>query len=152
MTSRPLIASPAWTAEEEKQLRGLAKSGARPATIAKLLERTEQAVRHRFYKLGIPLKRTDLGLSEPKWRLGNGPKMPVQQVSAAWSSRAEGQEVINGIRRPWTISEDDLLRKMATSGERIAAIALRLQKTEDAVRSRAFRLRISLNALKAKGK
>jgi hypothetical protein len=39
---------------------------------------------------------------------------------------------------------------MATSGERIGAIALWLQKTEDAVRSRAFRLRISLNGLKAK--
>jgi Myb-like DNA-binding domain len=72
MTSHPLIASPPWTAEEEKQLRGLAKSGARPATIAKLLKRTEQAVRHRFYKLGAPLKRTDFGLREPRWRVGNG--------------------------------------------------------------------------------
>jgi len=55
-----------------------------------------------------------------------------------------------GRSQPWTISQDDLLRKMATSGERIGAIALWLQKTEDAVRSRAFRLRISLNGLKAK--
>jgi hypothetical protein len=60
--------------------------------------------------------------------------------------------MIKGIRQPWTITEDDLLRKMATSGERLAAIALRLRKTEDAVRSRAFRLRISLNRPKAKGK
>jgi hypothetical protein len=56
---------------------------------------------------------------------------------------ADGLKVklINGICRPWTISEDDLLRKTATSGECIAAIALRLQKIEDAMRSRAFRLR-----------
>jgi hypothetical protein len=58
--------------------------------------------------------------------------------------------MIKGIRQPWTITDDDLLRKMATSGESPAAIALRLKRTEDAVRSRAFRLRISLNGLKAK--
>jgi hypothetical protein len=59
---RPLIASPPWTAEEEAQLRVLAESGARPAEIAMQLKRSEQAVRHRFYKLGIPLKPVDLGL------------------------------------------------------------------------------------------
>jgi hypothetical protein len=58
MKARPLIASPPWTAEEEDQLRSLAESGERPATIAGHLRRTEQAVRHRFYKLGIPLKRS----------------------------------------------------------------------------------------------
>jgi hypothetical protein len=57
---------------------------------------------------------------------------------------------IKGSRQPWTITEDDLLRKMTTSGEHLAAMALRLQKTEDAVRSRAFRLGISLSGLKAK--
>jgi hypothetical protein len=53
---RPLIASPPWTAGEEAMLRAMADEGQRPAAIAKRLGRTEQAVRHRFYKLGIPLK------------------------------------------------------------------------------------------------
>ena len=48
--------SPPWRAEEEDQLRALAESGARPAAIAKQLGRTEKAIRHRFYNLGIPLK------------------------------------------------------------------------------------------------
>jgi hypothetical protein len=57
MKVRPLIASPPWTVEEEEQLCALAESGDHPAIIAKQLGRTEQAVRHRFRKLGIPLKR-----------------------------------------------------------------------------------------------
>lgn len=57
MKARPLIASPPWTVEEEEQLRALALSGARPAVIANQLGRTENAVRHRFHKLGIPVKR-----------------------------------------------------------------------------------------------
>jgi hypothetical protein len=66
---------------------------------------------------------------------------------------AEGEgKMIKGIRQPWTITEDDLLRKMATSGESPVAIALRLKRTESAVRNRAFRLRIPLTGLKAKGK
>ena len=62
MTTRPLIASPPWTVEEEEQLRALAESGERPAVIAKRLKRTEQAVRHRFRKLGIPLRLVEPGL------------------------------------------------------------------------------------------
>jgi hypothetical protein len=58
--------------------------------------------------------------------------------------------MIKGIRQTWTITEDDRLRKMVTSGESPVAIALRLKRTESAVRNRAFRLRISLNDLKAK--
>jgi hypothetical protein len=54
---RPLIASPPWSAEEEQQLQLLAEAGGRPATIATVLKRTEQAVRHRFYKLQIPLSK-----------------------------------------------------------------------------------------------
>ena len=51
-----LIASPPCTAGEEDQLPSLAELGERPAAIGKRLGRTEQAVRHRFYKLGIPLR------------------------------------------------------------------------------------------------
>jgi hypothetical protein len=54
----PLIASAPWTAEEDNQLRALAESGEPLAAIAERLARSPAAVRHRFYKLGIPLKRT----------------------------------------------------------------------------------------------
>ena len=57
LLTRPLIASPPWSVEEEQQLRLLAEVGGRPGTIAKVLKRTEQAVRHRFYKLQIPLSK-----------------------------------------------------------------------------------------------
>jgi hypothetical protein len=58
MKANPLIANPPWTAEEEDLLRVLAESGEPPAAIAQRLARGTAAVRHRFYKLGIPLKRT----------------------------------------------------------------------------------------------
>lgn len=61
MKARPLIASPPWTGEEEAQLRSMAEFGERPAAIARHLRRTEQAVRHRFYKLGISLAPNGTG-------------------------------------------------------------------------------------------
>jgi hypothetical protein len=53
----PLIASAPWTAGEDDQLRAWAESGETAAAIAERLARSPAAVRHRFYKLGIPLKR-----------------------------------------------------------------------------------------------
>jgi hypothetical protein len=58
MSGRPLkIVSSPWTAKDEDQLRALAESGERPTAIAKQLARSEHAVRHRLYMLGIPWKR-----------------------------------------------------------------------------------------------
>jgi hypothetical protein len=54
------------------------------------------------------------------------------------------------VGRPWTAAEDDLLRDMAASGENPASIAIRLKRSQDSVQSRAFRLNVSLNGLKAK--
>ena len=54
---RPLIASPPWTPEEEQRLRESAIAGEHPASIGKSLGRSEQAIRHRMNKLGIPSKR-----------------------------------------------------------------------------------------------
>jgi hypothetical protein len=54
--------------------------------------------------------------------------------------------------RPWTAEEDDLLRDLAASGANPASIAIRLKRSQDAIQSRAFRLGIPLNRLKAKGK
>ncbi len=58
--------------------------------------------------------------------------------------------MISGARHPWTSAEDEFLRQMALSEENPVSIALRLNRTEDAVRSRAFRLRIPLKGLKVK--
>ncbi len=51
---RPLIASPPWTPEKEQRVRAGAEAAEHPAAIGKALGRTEQAVRHRMNKLGIP--------------------------------------------------------------------------------------------------
>ena len=62
MKARPLIASPAWTAEEEACLRDLAlSSGMSKAEIGKQLGRTEKAIQGRLHKLGIQMKRIKLG-------------------------------------------------------------------------------------------
>ena len=54
---RPLIASPGWTVDEEEQLRSLLKNDEHPASIGKLLKRSEGAIRHRMTKLGLRPKR-----------------------------------------------------------------------------------------------
>jgi hypothetical protein len=64
---------------------------------------------------------------------------------------AEGDgEMIKGARRPWTAAEDDLLKEMAMSGQTPGSIAIHLKRTQDAVQSRVFRLRVSSIGLKAK--
>ena len=59
-------------------------------------------------------------------------------------------------RHAWTHEEDGLLRSMGAAGESAVAIATRLKRTPDAVRSRARLLKIKLArsqpGLKAKGK
>ena len=50
MNKRPVVASPPWTPAEDEKLRALVALGERPATIAEQLQRSEEAVRHRFYK------------------------------------------------------------------------------------------------------
>jgi hypothetical protein len=49
-----------WTAQEDELLRALRVSGERNAAIAKQLNRSEQAIRHRFYNLGIPSRLVDI--------------------------------------------------------------------------------------------
>jgi hypothetical protein len=56
MSKSPLIASKPWTPAEDERLRTLVALGERPATIAEQLHRSETAIRHRSYKLGIPFK------------------------------------------------------------------------------------------------
>jgi hypothetical protein len=59
MSKRPLIASPAWTPEEDDRLRAAAESGESIAAISKRLCRSEGALRHRARALGIVLRRVE---------------------------------------------------------------------------------------------
>jgi hypothetical protein len=59
MSKRPLIASPAWTPEEDDRLRTAAESGESIAAISKRLCRSEGALRHRARSLGIVLRRVE---------------------------------------------------------------------------------------------
>ena len=53
-----------WTPAEDEKLRALAASGERPTAIAEQLQRSEVAVRHRLWKLGIPVKRIMIARAE----------------------------------------------------------------------------------------
>jgi hypothetical protein len=46
--------------------------------------------------------------------------------------------------RPWTLADDDKLRKLATTGLRSRAIGIRMNRTETAVRLRARQLQVIL--------
>ena len=45
---------------------------------------------------------------------------------------------------PWTPEEDDLLRKLARSGESVANIAKHIDRSLGSIRNRAVRLNIAL--------
>jgi DNA-binding NarL/FixJ family response regulator len=47
-------------------------------------------------------------------------------------------------RRDWTSEEDDLLREMARSGESVADISARLDRSPGSVRKRASKFKIAL--------
>jgi hypothetical protein len=53
----PLVASPAWTPEDEQKLRTMLMSGEHPTAIGKQLNRSEVAIRHRMTKLGLRSNR-----------------------------------------------------------------------------------------------
>jgi hypothetical protein len=58
--------------------------------------------------------------------------------------------------RPWTAREDLFLRQLAAAGEYAAEIAAQMNRSEAAIRKRAFRLNLALAKVqrgpKAKGK
>jgi len=58
---------------------------------------------------------------------------------------------------PWSPDEDERLRTLALSGASVAEMAKQMKRSEEAVRSRAYRLKIVVAKsrklrLKAKGK
>jgi hypothetical protein len=63
---------------------------------------------------------------------------------------------IVGKNPPWTPKEDERLRALALSGASVAEMAKQMKRSEEAVRSRAYRLKIVLAKSrmgpKAKGK
>ena len=50
--------------------------------------------------------------------------------------------------RPWTQADDDKLRKLAPTGLSARAIAIRMNRTETAVRSRARQLQVILRKIR----
>ena len=71
-----------------------------------------------------------------------------------FAARAEGEEMKS---IPWSPDEDERLRTLALSGASVAEMAKRMKRGEEAVRSRAYRLKIVVAKsrklrLKAKGK
>jgi transposase-like protein len=52
------MANPPWPPEEDQRLKALALSGASVADIAKQMERSEEAVRSRAYRLKIVLAKS----------------------------------------------------------------------------------------------
>jgi hypothetical protein len=46
------------------------------------------------------------------------------------------------VSAPWTPEEDELLRALALSGASVAEMAKQIKRSEEAVRSRAYRLKI----------
>jgi hypothetical protein len=61
MRTRPLIASPPWTAGDDELLRSLLAAGNTTVTIPARLSRSQSAIRHRARKLGTLLPATRKG-------------------------------------------------------------------------------------------
>jgi hypothetical protein len=49
---------------------------------------------------------------------------------------------------PWTLADDDKLRKSAIAGTDPKVIAVQLKRTEDAIRARAARLKVIIRKSK----
>ena len=83
---------------------------------------------------------------------------PLRSHPPVGRDRAEGEEVAAMARNPpWAPEEDQRLRALALSGASVAEMAKQMKRSEEAVRSRAYRLKIVVAKprklrLKAKGK
>jgi hypothetical protein len=86
-------------------------------------------------------------------RVSNSQATGHLEQTPARRAGAEGQEM-NPI--PWTPKEDERLRALALSGASVAEMSKQMKRSEEAVRSRAYRLKIVLAKSrmgpKAKGK
>jgi hypothetical protein len=65
-----------------------------------------------------------------------------------FAARAEGEEMKS---IPWSPDEDERLRTLALSGASVAEMAKRMKRSEEAVRSRAYRLKIVVAKSRRKG-
>jgi hypothetical protein len=66
---------------------------------------------------------------------------------------AEGEEMTamaENSRKPWTAEEDEQLRQLVVSGDPLAEIAEKLDRTESAAKARAYFLRVPLGRFGAK--
>ena len=76
-----------------------------------------------------------------------------REIRSGPCTAAEGEEMKS---IPWSPDEDERLRTLALSGASVAEMAKQMKRSEEAVRSRAYRLKIvvakSRMRPKAKGK
>ena len=77
-----------------------------------------------------------------KARVKERPRPPT------FAARAEGEEMKS---IPWSPDEDERLRTLALSGASVAEMAKRMKRSEEAVRSRAYRLKIVVAKSRRKG-
>ena len=70
-------------------------------------------------------------------------EIKVSGRRAGHQRRAMGEVMRPGAKR-WTAEEDNILRQEALAGRPISEIASRIGRTESAVRTRAYTLRILL--------
>ena len=111
MTREPLTPPP-WAAEEVQRLRELAATGAPTRIITLKLRRSVIAVRTKAGHEGIAL-----GKSKDEW--------PVEPMTR------------KSLRALWTAEELQQLRELAAAGAPTKAIAVKLRRSESAVRHRA---------------
>jgi len=45
---------------------------------------------------------------------------------------------------PWSIADDELLRKLARSGASLAEIAIQMKRGKSSIRSRAFKMKVTI--------
>jgi hypothetical protein len=53
-------------------------------------------------------------------------------------------------RKPWTIQEDERLRELAATGDRLSEIGEKLDRTVSAAKARAYVLRVSFRRFGSK--
>lgn len=112
-----------WTPEEDRRLLDLIEARKSWVFISANLKRPAKTVR---YRMSV-LRHQDAGTVETR-------------------AKAEGEvkEIRRFSVRPWPEADDDKLRALALTGATSRSIGVQMNRTENAVRSRANRLKIFL--------
>ena len=74
-------------------------------------------------------------------------KNSVERAACRSGAESEEKELVPGGSKGWTLSDDELLRKLAMENYSSVDIAIELKRSVPAVKSRTRRLGIPLGAL-----